>query len=533
MRIGILQSDALPYCIDKNIKSLSERFNEAKSADLIITQQYCISGSYSTGMDFDKNFIKEVDSSFNKLSTVCESSGLLITTDQQAILITKGNIIIKPLNEFCIFEYKNTKIAVLKYAYCNESYLDAHQGDLEDIDLLVVPCLKHFCGTDNIELEYMRAAAVKIGKPLCFVNAIGGQDGYVFYGGSMLISSVGDFLIEPMLWVEGVRVADLNKKGESYIEYINKPELTYSFSQTANTKSSELPNIYQALLIGLRSYITKNNFKKVVIGLSGGADSAFVAILAADAIGAKNVMCVAMPSEFSSDSSLSDATELTKIANIELNIINIDHIRFSFEESLKEMFQGYANDITEENIQARIRGTILMSISNKFGALLLATSNKSEAASGYFTMYGDVCGGYAPISDVYKTDLYKLIEWRNNNIPKSSMLPIKNVIPKSIIEKAPSAELAHGQKDQDFLPEYAILDKILFEMIENGKDCSEIIKITQFPPETIKMIYSFLIKSEFKRKQTPICTKISKKTLKELNYPISNRFSIYEVIDQL
>jgi NAD+ synthase (glutamine-hydrolysing) len=280
---------------------------------------------------------------------------------------------------------------------------------------------------------------------------------------------------------------------------------------------SDIAEIYQALVLGTRDYVRKNGFEKVVIGLSGGVDSSLVAIIATDALGADNVIGVSMPSRYSSPGSISDAEALAKNLGIQFQVIPIEKAFSSYLETLAEPFKNTQQDITEENIQARIRGNILFALSNKFGWLVLACSNKSETATGYTTLYGDMAGGFIPLKDVPKTVVYKLAEYRNRQAGSE-------VIPSSVLTKAPSAELKLDQKDTDTLPPYDILDPILKAYVEDDLAIDQIVAMG-FDRQTVMKVARMVDRSEYKRRQTAPGIKITPRDFgRDRRLPITNRF---------
>jgi len=297
---------------------------------------------------------------------------------------------------------------------------------------------------------------------------------------------------------------------------------------------SEEEEVYLALMTGLRDYTIKNRFKKVVLGLSGGIDSSIVAVIAADALGAENVTGVFMPSRYSSKESEEDAEELAQNTGIRFLKIPIDRIFSSSLETLSPAFAGKKQDITEENLQARIRGNILMALSNKFGYLVLTTGNKSETSVGYSTLYGDMAGGFAVIKDVYKTFVYRLARWRNSHPSFSSPLRgedsggggKREIIPVRVFTKEPTAELRPDQTDQDTLPPYEVLDGILKEYIEKDSSYSQIVE-EGFAPDTVKKVMTMVDRSEYKRKQAPPGIKITPRAFgRDRRMPLTNRYRI-------
>ncbi|MCZ6720129.1 MAG: NAD+ synthase, partial [Proteobacteria bacterium] len=286
--------------------------------------------------------------------------------------------------------------------------------------------------------------------------------------------------------------------------------------------------IYSALVLGLHDYVDKNYFPGVLIGLSGGVDSALSAAIAADALGPERVRSVMMPSRYTSRQSLDDAAETARLLGVRLDTVPIEPAVDAFDGMLKELFLQHAPDTTEENIQARIRGLMLMAVSNKFGHMVLSTGNKSEMSIGYATLYGDMCGGFSVLKDVYKTMVYALCRWRNQNRPASAKGPAGRVIPESVLDKAPSAELKADQTDQDTLPPYEVLDDILHGLIEEELALEEIVK-RGHPRETVARVWRMLDVAEYTRRQAPPGIKITRRSFgRDRRYPITNAFKGFE-----
>lgn len=339
-------------------------------------------------------------------------------------------------------------------------------------------------GKQRVRESMLSNTARKYKIPVLYVNQVGGNDELVFDGRSCAFDATGRLIAKGKPFTEDIIIVDLN----SYSGVISNDDFTPE------------AEAWNALVCGTRDYIRKCGFKKVVLGLSGGIDSSLTATVAVEAIGKENVLGVLMPSPYSSKGSIDDSLELAKNLGIKTIIIPIEEIMKSYQLSLKEAFAGYKEDVTEENIQSRIRGNLLMAISNKYGALLLTTGNKSELAVGYCTIYGDMSGGLAVIGDVPKTMVYRIAKWLNK---------VKgNIIPQTIIDKAPSAELRPNQTDQDSLPPYDVLDEILFRHIELHKSKDEIIE-EGFEKETVARVLKLVEKAEFKRKQAAPCIKIT------------------------
>lgn len=355
-----------------------------------------------------------------------------------------------------------------------------------------------YIGKNQIRHEMLSNLARKAGTPLVFCNAVGGNDEVIFDGGSMVFNAKGELVAKGKLFEEDFIVADTNSAAAIPFELPCDEE-----------------KVYRALVLGLRDYFQKCGFKSAVLGLSGGIDSAVTAVLAADALGRENVHGVSLPSEFSSQHSLDDARVLAENLGIAYDVVPIQPVFATMKETLKPVFAGLPEDITEENMQARIRGNLLMALSNKFGSLLLTTGNKSELAVGYCTMYGDMCGALAVISDVPKTMVYRIARWINRE---------REIIPVSTIEKPPSAELRPNQCDQDSLPPYEILDAILDEYVVNLKSAGEIVAMG-YDEATVKRVIRLIDLSEYKRRQAAPGLKITSKAFGAgRRFPIAQRY---------
>ncbi len=339
-------------------------------------------------------------------------------------------------------------------------------------------------GKNQVRREMLSKLAAKSQCPVVYCNLVGGNDELIFDGASLVFNNKGELLAEGKMFAEDFIVVDLK---------------TATPIQPAAPVDEEM--VYQALVLGTRDYMHKCGFKSAVLGLSGGIDSALTAAIAVDALGQKNVRGVALPSQFSSQGSLDDAERLAKNLGIGYDVIPIQPMFISAKEQLKTVFANRAEDTAEENIQARLRGVILMAMSNKFGSLLLTTGNKSELAVGYCTLYGDMCGGLAVISDVPKTMVYRISRWLNRK---------REIIPPDTITKAPSAELRPDQKDQDSLPPYDVLDAILNAYVVEGRTAAEIIQSGQ-DEATVRRIIRLINFNEYKRRQAAPGLKVTTK----------------------
>lgn len=340
-------------------------------------------------------------------------------------------------------------------------------------------------------IHALKANTQKYGIPLFYVNHSGAQTDLIFDGGSIVVTANSKVYDEFPYFEEHIKIYDLD-------EVIAAAHTLNSDNEQPKIK---MEMMYQALISGIKNYFEKLSFNKAILGLSGGVDSALTAVLAAEALGNKNVMGVLMPSQFSTEHSVTDALQLVKNIGILHEIIPIKEMYDTVEKNLSPFFNGKSFDVTEENIQARLRGMSLMALCNKHGYILLNTTNKSEAAVGYGTLYGDLCGGLAVLADVYKTEVYEMVNFINKS---------KKIIPENIFTKAPSAELRPGQKDQDSLPPYEILDKILYQYIELRKSPQDIIEMG-FDNYTVQRTLKMVNSNEWKRYQFPPILRVSPK----------------------
>ena len=349
--------------------------------------------------------------------------------------------------------------------------------------------------------------ARELAMPIVYVNQVGGQDELVFDGGSMAVDSLGNI----------VQRAPLFEQSLLHVEYDKQKNNVVGQALQRCNEKDRLTNIYKALVLGVKDYVTKNGFKGVVLGLSGGIDSALTLAVAVDALGAERVQAVMMPFKYTSQMSLDDAEDEAKSLGVKYSVLGIEPMYTAFMHSLAPVFEGRARDTTEENIQARTRGVMLMAISNKFGYLVLTTGNKSEMAVGYATLYGDMAGGLDVLKDVPKVTVFALARYRNS---------LSHVIPERVITRPPSAELAPDQKDEDSLPPYEILDQILELYIEQDHSAEEIIS-RGFNECEVKKILRLVDINEYKRRQAPVGIRISERAFgRDRRYPITNGWKI-------
>lgn len=350
--------------------------------------------------------------------------------------------------------------------------------------------------------------------PLIYANQLGGQDELVFDGASFAFNADKTLAFQMSQFEETLSISTWKREDDVWV---------CSDGPKSNIPEKEEAD-YRACMLGLRDYVNKNGFKNVVLGLSGGIDSAICAALAVDALGEERLRCVMLPYRYTSELSLKDAADCAKALGCRYDIVPIEEPVQGFLSSLGDMFDGTDQGITEENIQSRARGVILMAISNKFGSMVVTTGNKSEMSVGYATLYGDMNGGFNPIKDLYKMQVYALSRWRNTQVPPGALGPSGEVIPMSIIEKAPSAELRPDQTDQDSLPPYPVLDDILECLVEKEMSTADIIA-RGHDEAIVHRIEHLLYIAEYKRRQSAPGVKITKKNFgRDRRYPITNRF---------
>jgi NAD+ synthase len=367
---------------------------------------------------------------------------------------------------------------------------------------------------ERLSYAVMRVTESRL--PLAYVNQISGQDELVFDGGSFVLDADRDLRVQAPDWREAVVKTEWRRR-EDGTWGVEKGILT--------APSEEIEAVYRAMVLGLGDYVRKNRFPGVVLGLSGGIDSALSAAVAVDALGADKVHCVMMPSRYTSRDSLEDASEVARFLGVDLRSIDIEPAVGAFGEMLAPSFEGRQPDSTEENLQARARGITLMALSNKFGWMVLSTGNKSEMSVGYATLYGDMCGGFSVLKDVYKTTVFALARWRNRNRPDGLAGPAGRVMPERVITKPPTAELKANQTDQDTLPPYDKLDDILECLIEREMTPTEI--VTRGHDEaTVRLVWRMLDRAEYKRRQAPPGVKITRRAFgRDRRYPITNAFT--------
>ncbi|NQZ54855.1 MAG: NAD+ synthase [Piscirickettsiaceae bacterium] len=414
--------------------------------------------------------------------------------------------------EACVVDYKNIKfgITICEDIWFPEPVAQAADSGAEIILNLNASPFRQ--GKWQLRESEVKQRVLETGLPIVYVNQVGGQDELVFDGCSFALANNGEKIAHAAAWQQDL----------SPIKITRNSKQTLSLQGELAHKETELAMVYQALVAGLSDYIEKNHFPSVVIGLSGGIDSALTLALAVDAIGSDRVKTVMMPSRYTAQISLDDAQEMAKRLNVDHSVIEIDALFDQFLETLADQFAGKAVGTAEENIQARCRGVILMAISNKTGAMVLSTGNKSEMAVGYSTLYGDMAGGFSPLKDVYKTLVYQLCEYRNN---------LSEIIPKRIITRPPSAELAPNQLDQDSLPPYEVLDLLLEQYVAEDW-CFEDMVSAGSDPEVVARVIKMVDRNEYKRRQAPPGIRITNRAFgRDRRYPITSGYKVDSTID--
>jgi len=531
--------------LNKNLeKIISTREGvKNKGGDLCIFSELSITGYPPEDLVLRKSFIYAVENVILKLISLSKDGGPAIIVGyprndndklkNSAALIDNGSISIVDkfhLPNYGVFDearvfnservsgplvFKGIRIGLM---ICEDMWFPDVAESLQESGAQILIVINGSPFDQNKEDERISVAVsrvVETNLPLIYVNQIGGQDELVFDGGSFALNNNSKLCLQSSLWVESEDCLELS---------INNNGLLDINDSVINKISNGLESKYNAMVLGLRDYVIKNNFKGVLLGLSGGIDSALAAAISVDALGSDKVRGIRMPSQYSSQGSLDDAEETSKLLNIKIDTINIEDINTSYLNNLDSLFAGLANDLTEENIQSRIRGVILMAVSNKFGDMLVSTGNKSEISVGYTTIYGDMNGGFSALKDAYKTDVYKLSKWRNINYNKLYLGPNSFVVPLNSINKEPSAELNLNQKDQDSLPPYEVLDEILKNIIEDEASLDTIIKLGH-DRQLVHRIYRLLLLSEYKRRQSAPGVKLTARSFgKERRYPITNAF---------
>ena len=544
MKILLAQLNNTVGDIEGNISKACKVLDEAydQNTDLVVFSELYLSGYPPEDLVLKKSFVQECRKGLNKLVLYSEEKklGLIVGLPiyendnlyNAVAIVDSGKIIgfSKKVNlpnysvfdekrvfnsndNPYIFDFRGIKMGV---PICEDIWTNNVCNKLkkQGCEIIISPNGSPFDKYKiNQRKKVIEDRISEVRLPFVYVNQVGGQDELVFDGSSLVMNADKEIIYRSPQWEEDRAIIEFDQR-----------EKKFRSQNFVNNDLTDLENIYMATVTGLRDYVLKNRFPGVILGLSGGIDSAFCAAVAVDALGEDKVEGFMLPSIYTSQNSFDDAEECAKRLNISLEKISIEKTYLSLEESLEKTFKDTSPDITEENLQSRIRGTILMAISNKKGKMLITTGNKSEVSVGYSTLYGDMNGGFNPIKDIYKTELFSLAKWRNKNLPKNVYLKKLEIIPESIIEKEPTAELRDNQKDTDSLPSYDELDQILEGLVEYELSTNELEK-TGFSREEIKKVEHLLYISEYKRRQSAPGVKISLRNFgRDRRYPITNKF---------
>lgn len=548
LNIALAQLNPTLGNIEGNLDLVREARIKAQGADLLVSGELMVSGYPPEDLVLKPAFQDAIEQRVKAFAAETADGGpaVLLGTPWResghlynaALLLDQGEIkatsykhelpnygvfdekrVFNAGNAFQPIEFKGVKLGVM---ICEDMWRDtvSHGLAAAGADILVVLNGSPFdAEKKTARFDYARARIGESGLDLVYVNLIGGQDELVFDGDSFVMGHTGDLTLRACSWQDSVIETgwELNDEGKWRCQ---------TRGDIADVGDTE--EIYRAITLGLRDYVNKNGFPGILIGLSGGIDSALSAAVAVDAIGPDRVHCVMMPSPYTSQESLDDAAEIAGLLGCRLDSISIEPAMAAFDEMLASSFENQAADTTEENVQARSRGISLMALSNKFGYMVLSTGNKSEMSVGYATLYGDMCGGYSVLKDLYKTTVFALSEWRNANVPDDILGPAGPVMGARVISKPPSAELKPDQKDEDSLPPYDKLDDILHGLIEAELSAAEI-AAKGHDPETVDRVWRMLDRAEYKRRQAPPGVKISSRAFgRDRRYPITNGFTGYK-----
>ena len=452
---------------------------------------------------------------FNRASVLCEGQMVASYAKQELpnYQVFDERRYFTPGNEACVFEVGGVKLGLL---ICEDAWFEspAQKAREAGAQLLLVLNASPFHVGKGLEREdQMGQRVLASGLPLVYAHLVGGQDEVIFEGRSFALNAQAEVVARAPAFQECLQTITIQST-------YGAEGLTLSGDVAPGSQSWQ-EDLWHALVLGIRDYLGKNGFPGAILGLSGGIDSALVLALAVDALGADKIHAVMMPSPYTADISWIDSREMVKRLGVRYDEIAIAPLFEGFKSALADQFKGLTEDTTEENIQARVRGTLLMAMSNKTGAIVLTTGNKSEMATGYCTLYGDMAGGFAVIKDVVKTQVFQLAEWRNHNDPYGTG---KNPIPERIITRPPSAELRADQKDQDSLPPYEVLDAIVQRYMENDEGIHALVA-DGFDRADVEKVTRLIKLNEYKRRQSPVGIRVTHRSFgKDWRYPITNRF---------
>ena len=557
LRVALAQINLVVGDFNFNADKIKQYLKQAKrmGADVVLFPELAVTGYPPEDLLLKESFLKQCDKNLKKISRYTKGLTAIIGFAEKkgkaiynsAALLSDGKHIgtcrKMLLPNYGVFDEKRyfhegnspvkfrLKGATLGITICEDLWEDSGPGKIlcgqGNVDLLLnISSSPFHKGKGKTREKMIQQRARSYRSHIAYVNLVGGQDELVFDGQSLVVAPDGKIIIQGNSFTEELICFDITLNPKSPKKLYSKTNISSyqvptslskqkkypPLSVYAYNKKSEVENIFSALVLGTQDYVSKNGFSKAVLGLSGGIDSALTAVVASKALGAKNVIGVLMPSPHSSEGSVQDSLSLAKNLGIQTLILPIEKAMKAYDQILGKVFKGTDSDLAEENIQARIRGNLLMALSNKKGWMVLATGNKSEFSVGYCTLYGDMAGGFAVIKDVPKIWVYKISHWVNSK---------KEIIPESILTKAPSAELRPDQKDTDTLPPYDLLDPILLKYIEEDKSVGKI-KVSGLSTADIKRVANLVDASEYKRRQGPPGVKITPKAFgKDRRLPIT------------
>jgi NAD+ synthase len=546
LKIAMAQLNPHVGGIDANLAMIRAARDEARrlGADLLVTPELSICGYPPEDLVLKPAFVQACMAAVEKLAaeTADGGPGMIVglpwrqgeALHNAAFLLDGGQITARrakhELPNYGVFDEKRVfapgpapgPVAFrgfrLGLMICEDWWLPAVSETLAESGaemLLSINGSPFEAGKQDVRVALAVARVVETGLPFVFCALTGGQDEIVFDGASFVLNADRALAVQMPSFTTAITLTVWRREGRILV----------CAPQALPPATGADEQVYRSMVLGLRDYVNKNRFPGVILGLSGGIDSALSAAVAVDALGAARVRCVMMPSPYTSQDSLDDADMCARLLGIRCDNIPIDGAMAAFDAALRPLFAGQNADITEENIQSRTRGLLLMALSNKFGAMVLTTGNKSEMSVGYATLYGDMCGGYSVLKDVYKTHVFALCRWRNAHHPADLLGPAGMVMPERVITKPPSAELKPNQTDQDSLPPYDVLDGILAGLVE-GEQSVDALVDAGYERATVLRVWKLLDRAEYKRRQAPPGVKITPRAFgRDRRYPITNGFT--------
>ena len=539
LKIAFAQMNQRVGDLEGNAAAMLEMRRRAGDADLLLCPELQLTGYPPEDLVLKPEFVRRTHEWTDRLvaATVEPGPAMLIGTvihedgaNYNAFILAQGGRILgrtlkRELPNYGTFDekriftpgpipeplaFKGVKIGVPICEDIWQEVVCAHLAEAGAEMLLVPNGSPYELDKDDIRYRLVRDRAVQTGLPIAYLNRVGGQDELVFDGSSFIVHPDGERVVQLCDWEEALLVTDWQRTPDGWRCMARETHALDAFPE----------DVYQAMIVGLRDYVQRNGFPGVILGLSGGIDSALSAAVAVDALGADKVSAVMLPSKYTSDESLEDARECARMLGCRHDVISIAPAVSALDEMLPDLKGSAA-----ENVQARLRMVTLMALSNAGGQMLLTTGNKSEMSVGYATLYGDMAGGYSVLKDAYKTTVFALSRWRNRNRPEGALGPAGPVMPERVITKPPTAELSPGQKDEDSLPPYSVLDRILEGLVDKEMSVKEVATLTGEDVALVADIESKVLKAEYKRRQAPPGVKIGNRNFgRDRRYPISNFF---------